>query len=71
MITVISESLFLAGGFDFLVSKVEFNLSETAADAVVTLVPPQVYTGEDLPDPWYEETGDMMIFTMDDQGVVS
>lgn len=71
MITVISESLFLAGGFDFLVSKVEFNLSENAADAVVTLVPPQVYTGEDLPDPWYEETGDMMIFTMDDQGVVS
>jgi prophage tail gpP-like protein len=53
-IAVMAPSLFLEKGFDFLVTKVEFNLSEEGADSVVTLTPPQVYTGEELPDPWYE-----------------
>jgi prophage tail gpP-like protein len=56
MISVISESLFLPSGFDFLVTKVEFDLAEEGANGILTLTPPQVYTGEELPDPWYEET---------------
>lgn len=71
LVTVISKSLFLPGGFDFLVVKVAFDLAENGATAALTVVPPQVFTGEPLPDVWYEETGDMMVFTMDSEGNVT
>jgi prophage tail gpP-like protein len=53
LVTIISETLFVPEGYEYLISKVEYNLSENGADAVLSLVPPQVYTGEELPDPWY------------------
>ena len=55
MVTVVSPSLFLDDGFDFMIRQIEFNLSDTGADATLSLVPPQVFNGEALPDPWYSE----------------
>lgn len=52
LVTVVSESLDLPDGFDFLIRQVEFTLAENGATATLTLVPPQIYTGEPLPDPW-------------------
>jgi prophage tail gpP-like protein len=55
LVTVISPSLDLPNGFDFLIQKVEFILADNGSTAIHTLVPPQIYTGEPLPDPWAEE----------------
>jgi len=55
MVTVVSPSLYLFNGFDFLIKQVEFSLADNGATATLTLVPPQIYTGEPLPDPWAEE----------------
>lgn len=54
LVTVVSPSLFLYDGFDFLIKQVEFDLGEGGATSKLTLVPPQVYNGETLPDPWYD-----------------
>lgn len=52
IVTVISDTLFLRNGFDFLISAIDYVFEENGATAILTLVPPQVYTGERLEDPW-------------------
>lgn len=54
MVTVVSPSLFLYEGFDFLIKQVTFDLEDAGATSKLTLVPPQVFNGEELPDPWYD-----------------
>jgi prophage tail gpP-like protein len=58
MVTVISETLFLIDGFDFFIRQVDYDLAENGATAKLYLVPPQVYTGEPIPDPWFESPED-------------
>jgi prophage tail gpP-like protein len=55
LVTLISPSLDLRNGFDFLIEKVEFVMEENGNTATLTLVPPQIYTGDPLPEPWGEE----------------
>jgi prophage tail gpP-like protein len=50
--TVISPTIFAPNGFDFLIRSVEFILGEDGATAVLGLVPPSVYTGGELIEPW-------------------
>jgi len=52
LIEVVSPTLHLSKGFTFLIKSVEYNDSTTGKTATLNLIPPQVYTGEELVDPW-------------------
>ena len=50
--TLESPSLFVPDGFDFLIRSVEYLFSESGVTANLELVPPQVYSGEAITEPW-------------------
>lgn len=50
LISLKAPSLWLAKGFDFLIKSVEYTLDSNGASTVLTLIPPQAYTGEPVPD---------------------
>lgn len=52
LVEVVSPTLSIANGFTFLLKSVEYNDSTSGKTAILGLVPPQVYSGEDLIDPW-------------------
>ncbi|MCK5218421.1 hypothetical protein KAR10_02790, partial [bacterium] len=52
MVTIVSKTLFLPDGFDFLIRSVEFILDGSGKHSVLTLVLPEVYTGEEINYPW-------------------
>lgn len=51
-VTVVSPTLSLPDGFTFLIRRVEYVFSAQGKNAVLSLVPPQVYTGEEINNPW-------------------
>ncbi len=52
MATLKSPSLFVPDGYDFLIRSVEFTFSQNGAVANLDLVPPQVFSGEPIKEPW-------------------
>ena len=54
IVTVTSPRLFIPYGFDFLITQVEYIFSEDGQTAILHLVPPQVYTGEPIEEPWHK-----------------
>ena len=52
IVTVISPTIHVPGGFNFLIRSVEYIDDTAGKTAVLNLVPPQVYTGEELKEPW-------------------
>ena len=52
VVTILSPTLFLPQGFVFLIKSVEYILTEAGRSTKLSLVPPQVFTGEELVDPW-------------------
>jgi prophage tail gpP-like protein len=52
LVTVVSETIFVPNGFDFLIREVEYIYETSGVSAVLKLVPPQVYTGEELVLGW-------------------
>ena len=48
LVRIISDSLFIPSGFDFLVRSVEYRYSEGETNAIVNFVPPQAYTGQPM-----------------------
>jgi prophage tail gpP-like protein len=52
IVTVKSEALYIPDGFNFIIRAVEFIYESDGRTAELSLVPPQVYTGEDVDEPW-------------------
>ena len=52
IVTVVSPSIHVPDGFDFLIRSVEYIDDVAGKTAILNLVPPQVYTGEELKEPW-------------------
>jgi len=52
IITVVSPTLRIPGGFEFLIRRVEFSLTGNKASASINIVPPSVFTRGPLVDPW-------------------
>lgn len=52
IVTVESKTIFTPDGFDYLIKSVEYIFDKDGTSAVLSLVPPQVYTGEPLEEPW-------------------
>lgn len=52
LVTVVSPQLFIPKGFTFLIKSVEYIFEPDGKKSVLNLVPPQVYTGEPLEEPW-------------------
>ena len=50
--TLVSPSIHLPDGFDFLVRSVEFNESPDGKSAILNLIPPQLYSKEEVAEPW-------------------
>ena len=51
-VTVVSPSIHVPNGFDFLIRSVEFSEKEDEKTAVLNIVPPQVYTKGEIREPW-------------------
>lgn len=51
-VTVISPAIHVPDGFDFLIRSVEFDTRENEKSAILNVVPPQVYTKEEVVEPW-------------------
>jgi prophage tail gpP-like protein len=54
LVTVRSKTMFIPDGFDFLIKTVSFSFDDKGATASLSLVPPQVFTGEPVDEPWAE-----------------
>jgi len=52
IVTVGSKTIFTPNGFDYLIKSVEYIYDKEGTQAVLSLVPPQVYTGEPVEEPW-------------------
>lgn len=52
LVEVVSPTLSIPNGFTFLIKSVEYNDTTSGKTAILNLVPPQVYSGEELVDPW-------------------
>lgn len=52
LVTVISPTMFLPDGFDFLINQVEYLFDSDGIGAVLSLVPPTVYTQGEIVEPW-------------------
>ena len=52
IVTVISRTLDVPQGFNFLIRAVEFNFNTAGRSTILSLIPPQVYTNDELPVPW-------------------
>jgi len=52
LVTVVSESMHISEGFDFLIRAVEYNYDADGNSCVLSLVPPQAYTGKPIEEPW-------------------
>lgn len=52
IITVVSPTMFVPDGFDFLVNRVTYLLSERGRQTRLNFVPPSVYTQGDIREPW-------------------
>lgn len=52
IVTVISPTIHVPDGFNFLIRSVEYIDDVSGKPAILNLVPPQVYTGEELKEPW-------------------
>lgn len=56
LVTVVSPEIFVPDGFTFLIRQVEYVLENSGITSTLSLVPPNVYTGERIVLPW-EVTG--------------
>jgi len=54
LVTLVSPSLFVPDGFNFLIRSVEYVYGSAGTTAKLELVPPQVYTGGEITEPWFE-----------------
>jgi len=52
LVTLVSRTLHVPQGFDFLIRSVEYTQDGSGQRAILNLIPPQAYTGEELVDPW-------------------
>jgi len=52
LVTVKSPTIFVPNGFDFLIKSVEYIFDANGTTAILTLVPPEVYTGGEIDEPW-------------------
>ncbi len=51
-VTIVSPSMFLEKGFDFLINKVEYILTTSGRSTVLSFVPPTVYSRGEIIEPW-------------------
>jgi len=56
IVTVRSKTMFIPEGFDFLIKAVNYEFDSNGTLATLSLVPPQVFTGEPVDEPWLEAT---------------
>lgn len=53
LITLESEAMFVPNGFTFLIKQVEYIYDGKGKNAVLSLIPPNVYTNEPIVEPWF------------------
>jgi prophage tail gpP-like protein len=52
LVTIVSATIGTEKGFTFLIRSVEYILDGSGRTAVLNIIPPQVYTKEDVDEPW-------------------
>ena len=52
IVTVVSASMFISEGFNFLLKRVEYKMDGNGRSAVLSFVPPTVYTDGEIIEPW-------------------
>lgn len=57
LITLINKDIWIEKAFDFIIKSVEYVLDSNGATCTLELVPPQSFTGEEIPDIFGNEEG--------------
>jgi prophage tail gpP-like protein/LysM repeat protein len=52
LVTVVSDAIHVPQGYDFLIRSVEYTWVKSGRSCLLNLVPPEVYTGEKIVEPW-------------------
>jgi prophage tail gpP-like protein len=52
IVTVVSPTLLMKDGFDFIIRSVDYIFDDSGMSAVLSLIPPQAFTGEPIIEPW-------------------
>lgn len=52
IVSITASSMNIPDGFDFLIRSVEYDWSSNGTPAILNVVPPEVFTGEELQEPW-------------------
>ncbi|MCK5127583.1 MAG: LysM peptidoglycan-binding domain-containing protein [candidate division Zixibacteria bacterium] len=52
LVTIISKTIYIPEGFDMLIRAVDYNYSASGRSATLHVVPPQVYTSQEIIEPW-------------------
>jgi prophage tail gpP-like protein len=52
-VTVVSKRIFVPDGFDFLIRSLEYIYEPSGRKTILNLVPPGVFTGEPVEEPWF------------------
>lgn len=52
LVTVKAKSIYVPTGFDFLIRSTDFIFQEKGTPAILNVIPPQAFTGEQLDEPW-------------------
>jgi len=60
LVTLKNEDVWLGKGFDFLIKSVEYTLDDNGATCSLMLVPPQAYTGEEIPYVFGSDNGGLL-----------
>jgi prophage tail gpP-like protein len=60
LVTVVSPAIYVPDGFDFLIRSVEYIFEERGTTAILNLIPPEVYTGKLLVEPWADNTNALL-----------
>lgn len=52
LVSLVSPTLFVENGYTFLIVSVEYNSDSRGETAILELSPPQLFTGEEIEEPW-------------------
>lgn len=53
LVTIKSETMSTPDGFTYFINRVDYSQTSDTKKAILSIIPPQVYTGEPIAEPWF------------------
>jgi prophage tail gpP-like protein len=53
LVTIKSKTMSIPDGFTYFINRVDYSQTSDTKKAILSIIPPQVYTGEPIAEPWF------------------